>query len=451
MKQTLLAAILLLSGLRLFAQSDPLLYIVPSVSFDSAAKDRMNEIVSLIPEDSSEGGSHNAFSRWYNFWQQRISSDAPTSSNQLLPISKVLQDFMGNQSTYCNTDPSGYKGNWQCIGPFNNYFGTPKESQGRIDALWVNPNNNDEILAGANAGGLWKTTNGGNTWFNITDKSANNWSLIPGTMGVLGIAVNPLNHDIIYLSLGIPGTYEKSYGYGLGLVYTTDGGQTWQNDAVFNYPAGGRPVGKYIKKIGYMPGTEILFVLMEDALMFKIHPNYAGWSDVTPADVTNGGYLMTDFEFSRQNPDYIVLSTNSMSNVSNLFNADFSTTPVSWNRSQFSVTNFTLQNTKQGIAEFALTAADTAIIRFNADSNSKSRTILLKAHINSTNLLWVNRNIPSVNPIPLAFEGFDVSWSNPNIIYGLVHDAGNSIFGSTNGGRVLPTYPTAGTPMVGLY
>lgn len=40
---------------------------------------------------------------------------------------------------------------------------------GRVDEMSVNPSNKNEIYAASWWGGLWKTTDGGNNWFCLTD------------------------------------------------------------------------------------------------------------------------------------------------------------------------------------------------------------------------------------------------------------------------------------------
>ncbi len=63
-------------------------------------------------------------------------------------------------------------------------------------------------------GGLWKSTDGGETWTDLTRDLKLHW---PG-----GFAIHPENDDVIYLTAGtIPGGAEG------GVYGTTDGGKTW--------------------------------------------------------------------------------------------------------------------------------------------------------------------------------------------------------------------------------
>jgi hypothetical protein len=94
---------------------------------------------------------------------------------------------------------------------------------GRIDALWVDPDNPDYMLAGACTGGLWEKADATSDWVNITDNSG-----IQG--GVWGIAVHKSSGAIqaIYI---ITTQYSNNLMYygkvSRGVYKTVDGGNTW--------------------------------------------------------------------------------------------------------------------------------------------------------------------------------------------------------------------------------
>lgn len=114
---------------------------------------------------------------------------------------------------------------WTSLGPkginmsssFVNYWG---EVSGRVRGLAVHPTNPDIVYIGAAAGGIWKTTNGGSSW---TDLSSGFERLTFGA-----ICIDPNNGDVVYA-----GTGEGRWGWndntyeGDGLYKTTNGGTTW--------------------------------------------------------------------------------------------------------------------------------------------------------------------------------------------------------------------------------
>lgn len=76
----------------------------------------------------------------------------------------------------------------------------------------------DRIYAGTNASGLWKTIDGGENWFNVTDVIG-----LPG-MGVNDVVMDPYDTDILYICTGVT-TFQR--GYGVGIWKSTDAGNSW--------------------------------------------------------------------------------------------------------------------------------------------------------------------------------------------------------------------------------
>jgi hypothetical protein len=117
------------------------------------------------------------------------------------------------------------KGAWASLGPrwLTNGSGfVPTGSVGRIDAIAFNPKNPNIAYAGSNTGGIWKTTNGGQSWVPLGDQLQ--------TMTVGAIAVDPVNPQIVYMASG----YAWVYGGDIGLFKSIDGGTHWHHFA--RYP-----------------------------------------------------------------------------------------------------------------------------------------------------------------------------------------------------------------------
>ena len=72
--------------------------------------------------------------------------------------------------------------------------GTPNVVAGRVNAVAIDPRDNNTVYMGAAEGGVWKTTNGGLNWTPLTDQQA---SLANGA-----IALDPANPDIVYVGTG---------------------------------------------------------------------------------------------------------------------------------------------------------------------------------------------------------------------------------------------------------
>src|SRR5215217_6480524 len=95
---------------------------------------------------------------------------------------------------------------WEYLGPSN--------GAGRISALAVHPTATGTVYVAANSGGVWKTTDNGETWTNLTD-SINN-------LNGGAIALAPTSPNVIYVGTG------SEHSGGIGLLKSTDGGETWQ-------------------------------------------------------------------------------------------------------------------------------------------------------------------------------------------------------------------------------
>lgn len=105
--------------------------------------------------------------------------------------------------------------NWLAAGPF--------DVGGRTRALGVDQRDPNIVLSGGVSGGMWKSTNGGDTWQLRTPDLAN--------LSVTSIAQDPQNPDTWYYSSGeaignSAGATGAAY-YGQGIYKSTDNGDTW--------------------------------------------------------------------------------------------------------------------------------------------------------------------------------------------------------------------------------
>ena len=110
-------------------------------------------------------------------------------------------------------DPSFYEGyKWRNIGP--NRGGRSLSSTG-------SPGRINEYYFGATGGGLWKTIDGGNDWFPVTDGQIKSSS-------IGAVAVAETNPDIVYIGGGET-QLRGSITQGEGVYKSTDGGKNWRD------------------------------------------------------------------------------------------------------------------------------------------------------------------------------------------------------------------------------
>jgi len=101
---------------------------------------------------------------------------------------------------------------WRLVGPFRG---------GRSVAVTGDAGNPRVFYFGAVDGGVWKSTNAGQTWSNITDGRSS-----IASVGAVAVATSDPN--VIYVGGG-EADFREDYTYGDGVDRSTDGGRTWSH------------------------------------------------------------------------------------------------------------------------------------------------------------------------------------------------------------------------------
>src|SRR5437867_3887403 len=147
-------------------------------------------------------------------------SDSPESEEDTTANS----DEPSSSSTVTSQPSSSSMNNWYQLGPTvipngQTYSDKRVNVTGRITAIAIHPKNPSTIYVGAAQGGIWKTTDGGNHW---TPTSDNMLSLAIGAL-----AIDASNPEVLYAGTG-EGNFGGDSQYGLGIIKTRNGGQTWE-------------------------------------------------------------------------------------------------------------------------------------------------------------------------------------------------------------------------------
>jgi photosystem II stability/assembly factor-like uncharacterized protein len=94
----------------------------------------------------------------------------------------------------------------------------PAGMSGRVPAVVAVESNPNIVYAGAAAGGVWKSTNGGLTWTPIFDDQS--------LSSIGAIAIAPSNPDVVWVGTG-EGNPRNSVSVGDGVYRSLDAGRTW--------------------------------------------------------------------------------------------------------------------------------------------------------------------------------------------------------------------------------
>ncbi|NHB67135.1 T9SS type A sorting domain-containing protein [Perlabentimonas gracilis] len=157
-----------------------------------------------------KAGGWKQFKRWEWFWETRV--DRETGNFPSVNTYRVQQDFLKVKNA---------KGedlaDWQSMGPSSSAGGYA--GVGRINCVAFHPTNPNVFWVGAPSGGLWKTIDGGQSWEILTDN-----------LPVIGVSEIVLAHDYETSKTMYIATGDRDAGdnYSIGVLKTTDDGQTWQ-------------------------------------------------------------------------------------------------------------------------------------------------------------------------------------------------------------------------------
>ena len=113
-------------------------------------------------------------------------------------------------------------GQWTLIGPQPLMGPDGKSMDGKaahsgwVNAVAVDPRNSDVVYLGTD-GGVWRTTDGGQTWIPLTDDQP--------SLQIGALALDPTNPDIVYAGTTISNFFFGNLG--AGILKSTDAGTTW--------------------------------------------------------------------------------------------------------------------------------------------------------------------------------------------------------------------------------
>ncbi|GAC1388544.1 MAG: hypothetical protein NVSMB31_02680 [Vulcanimicrobiaceae bacterium] len=107
--------------------------------------------------------------------------------------------------------PCGYMP-WREVGP--------SLPGGRVTSVAGSATNPNLYYIGAAGGGVWKSTDGAESWNAVFEKQA--------VSAIGAVAIDPKNNEIVWVGTG-ESNPRNDVSYGDGVYKTTDGGKTWAN------------------------------------------------------------------------------------------------------------------------------------------------------------------------------------------------------------------------------
>jgi PKD repeat protein len=160
-----------------------------------------------------KGKGFKQFKRWEYFMEPRVDKEGHINSRA------VIDAWTKTQNT--SSAPKDETANWSHLGPVetptNINSPSVKRGSGRLNCVTFHPSDSNIIYVGSPSGGLWKTTDGGNSWATTTDD-------LPSSIGISDIAIHPGDPQVIFIATGDGDARDT---YSAGILKSTDGGATW--------------------------------------------------------------------------------------------------------------------------------------------------------------------------------------------------------------------------------
>ncbi len=177
--------------------------------------------------EKERGKGWKPYKRWEEYWRHRVNEDGS------FPNAGVTLD---NYNRFLRENPNVKRtttGDWTSLGPSTTVGGY--NGIGRINCIAFHPTNTNIMWVGSPGGGLWQSTNNGDTWTTVFDQNS--------VLGVSSIVINPNNPDIMYIATG---DGDAADTYSTGVLKSIDGGITWQTTGLNWTVSQGRVIRRII-------------------------------------------------------------------------------------------------------------------------------------------------------------------------------------------------------------
>ena len=225
-------------------------------------------------KDKGRGSGYKQFKRWEYNALRLVNDDGYLST-----IKENIKELR-RYNAYLNETAQSREvlnDNWTELGPTSwNATSGWNPGVGRITGISVDASNTDNIIIGANTGGVWKSTNAGQDWTPLNDNFTN--------LSVYSVTIDPTNSNTYY------------FGSESGMIFkSTDAGATWSLLADIS--------NSLVNKILINPDdSDIMFASSQNAGIYRTTDGGANWQQVT---TDNNGF---DVEFKPGDPSVVYAS-----------------------------------------------------------------------------------------------------------------------------------------------
>lgn len=204
--------------------------------------------------------------------------------NQEVYHEAVLQTLVAKEAVSFRDDAP----EWELAGPIN--------TGGRITDVALHPTNQNIIYVGASVGGVFKSSDAGQTWDAIFDDQS--------ALSIGNIAVSESEPETVYVGTGeANGSATSGAFFGTGLFKTEDGGANWENI--------GLPNSQHVGRIIVHPNSSDTVFVAAAGLLYGKSPDKGVYRTTDGGDnwekvlFISDSTSVIDVSMDPQNPDIL--------------------------------------------------------------------------------------------------------------------------------------------------
>lgn len=243
--------------------------------------------------DQNNGSSEGIYGyKSYNRWKTKYYCEAYNDDGMQNVLSGELNFNKNYETIMQNTNSVSVE--WEEFGPFEkpeNVRGFPEDSYlrgsgvGRVFFVGFDPQNSNRVFIGSPTGGLFYSTDNGNTWMNGgTDQLPN-----PGISHFEMVPVSANNDESWFI---LTGDRDNSWSFSFGVFRSTNQGQTWE-DVSNGISIGTYTIGKKLLLNENNPNQMIAIFnngLYKTINALENNPANVVWTKITDPDFNENNF-----------------------------------------------------------------------------------------------------------------------------------------------------------------
>jgi len=235
--------------------------------------------ISACTQQNKKSEAHKSLSQRQDYF---LSRSGDLSVQSVAKYHQAMQQIRQN----ADVKAGSFQFPWRFEGPLN--------VNGRVNVLCIHPTNHKIWLVGESTGGIFKTIDGGQSYYSVFDSFDH--------LSISEIVYHPKNHNIVFAGTGD----ENISGYpfsGDGVYKSSDGGETWQPfglqdkgiiSTICIHPT--QPDTMYVASMG------VPFVVDSLRGVYRTYDGGTSWQQVLLPDTTAG---VIDLMLDYNNPQII--------------------------------------------------------------------------------------------------------------------------------------------------